>query len=73
VLNSESAALVKAAERESLELLEWPALCRQVARFARTPMGAEVAAAAQLPMGGSQAESERLLQETSEAQQAKLE
>lgn len=63
---------VAAAERESLQLLEWPALCRQVACFAQTPMGAEVALRCALPMGRSQQESEQLLRETAEAQQAQL-
>lgn len=66
-------AAIEAAERESLELLEWPALCRQVACFTRTPMGAEVALQGRLPLGRSQQESERLLRETGEAQQAELE
>lgn len=57
---------------ESLKLLEWPELCRQVACFAQTPLGAEVAWRAALPMGASQQESERLLQETAEAQAAQL-
>ena len=62
-----------AAERESLQLLEWPALCRQVACFAQTPMGAEVALRCTLPVGRSRAESEALLQQTADAQQALLE
>lgn len=64
-------AAIEAAERESLALLEWPALCRQVACFAQTPMGAEVAVGA-LPVGRSQRESQQLLQQTAEAQQAQL-
>lgn len=64
---------VEAARRESLTLLEWPGLCRQVACFAQTPMGAEVAVAAALPIGRSQRESELLLQQTGEAQRAQLE
>lgn len=61
-----------AAEEESLALLEWPALCRQVACFAQTPLGAEVAARGALPIGRTQAESELLLQQTAEAQRAQL-
>jgi hypothetical protein len=63
---------VAAAERESLQLLEWPGLCRQVACFAQTPMGAEVALRCALPVGRSRQESEQLLRETAEAQQAQL-
>lgn len=61
------------AEQESLQLLEWPALCRQVACFAQTPMGAEVALRCALPVGRSRADSEQLLRQTTEAQQARLE
>lgn len=64
--------MVAAAERESLTLLEWPALCRQVACFAQTPMGAELAARGDLPVGRTQQESEQLLRQTAEAQQAQL-
>jgi hypothetical protein len=60
------------AEREARELLEWPALCRQVACFARTPMAAELAAAGKLPMGRDQADSEQLLAQTREAGAAPL-
>ena len=60
------------AEQESLELLEWPALCRQVACFTQTAIGAEMALDCRLPVGRSVGESERLLQETQEAQQAGL-
>lgn len=64
---------MQAAVQESLQLLEWPALCRQVACFAQTPMGAEVALRCALPVGRSRAESEQLLRQTAEAQQAQLE
>ena len=60
------------AEQESLELLEWPALCQQIACFMQTTLGAEVALSCRLPIGQSQDESEQLLQETEEAQQASL-
>lgn len=68
-----ASAAVDAAQRESLALLEWPALCRQVACFAQTPMGAEVAVAGALPMGRSRQGSELLLRQTAEAQRAQLE
>jgi hypothetical protein len=60
------------AERESLQLLEWPALCRQVACFAQTPIAAEVALGGRLPLGASRGESESLLQQTREAAGAHL-
>lgn len=68
----ESQQAAQAAEQESLTLLEWPALCRQVACFTQTSIGAETALSCRLPIGRDQAESERLLQQTHEAQQANL-
>ena len=70
--SASTSAAVAAAERESLQLLEWPGLCRQVACFTKTPMGAEVALRCALPVGRSLHESQRLLQETAEAQRAQL-
>lgn len=58
-------------EDESLEILEWPAVCRQVACFCRTPVAAEYVQAG-LPLGASREESERLLQQTQEAADARL-
>jgi DNA mismatch repair protein MutS2 len=56
------------AESESLRLLEWPALCRQVARLCGSSLGAERAlSAAGLPLGRSREESALLLQQTAEA------
>lgn len=69
---SRSGGKLKRAERESLQLLEWPALCRQVACFAQTSMGAELALAGRLPVGRSQSESETLLSETREAARMSL-
>ena len=67
-----ASSLAVAAERESLQLLEWPELCRQVGCFAQTPLGAEVALRAKLRIGGSLGESERLLQQATEAREAQL-
>ena len=39
--------------KESLILLEWPALCRQVAAFASTPMAAQRVLLSGLPIGRS--------------------
>ncbi|KAI8474386.1 MAG: hypothetical protein J3K34DRAFT_139599, partial [Monoraphidium minutum] len=58
-------------EEESLEILEWPAVCRQVACFCRTPMASERVLAG-LPLGASLAESEALLAATAEAMAADL-
>ena len=60
------------AEQESLDILEWPAVCKQVAAFCGTSVAAAAVAAGQLPIGSSQAGSELLLQQTSEALAAEL-
>ena len=49
-------------QAESLRLLEWPAVCRQVASFSATPMAAEQALAGAIPLADSQAAAELLLQ-----------
>jgi hypothetical protein len=67
-----SAASSSTAEQESLDILEWPAVCKQVAAFCGTSVAAAAVAAGQLPIGKSQAESELLLQQTSEALAADL-
>ncbi|GFR51258.1 hypothetical protein Agub_g13562, partial [Astrephomene gubernaculifera] len=64
---------IEAAEEESLKVLEWPAVCKQVACFCGTSIAAELVASGQLPRGRSREESELLLQQTAEALAAKLE
>ncbi|TAD80451.1 MAG: endonuclease MutS2, partial [Oscillatoriales cyanobacterium] len=54
-----------AIHAETLELLEWPRLCQQLATFAATKLGAIVAR--QLPIPGDRATSETLLAQTREA------
>ncbi|KAG2444396.1 hypothetical protein HXX76_001149 [Chlamydomonas incerta] len=61
-----------AAERESLAILEWPAVCKQVACFCGTSVAADLVARGGLPRGRSRAESELLLQQTQEALEAGL-
>ncbi len=41
-------------QAESLQLLDWPALCAQVAAFASTPLAAEPLLRGRLPVGESQ-------------------
>ncbi|KAK9844214.1 hypothetical protein WJX81_008230 [Elliptochloris bilobata] len=60
-------------DAESAQLLEWPAVCAQVAAFACTPAAAERALSDRLPLGTSLEDSEHLLCETSEAATARLE
>ena len=40
-------------QQESLQLLDWPAVCSQVACFASTPMAADQILQRGLPMGAS--------------------
>ena len=54
-----------AIHAETLELLEWPRLCQQLATFAATKLGAIVAR--QLPIPGDRRTSETLLAQTREA------
>eukprot|EP00850_Spirogloea_muscicola_P000163 SM000001S04565 [mRNA] locus=s1:891365:896493:- [translate_table: standard] len=63
---------VVVVQEEALRLLEWPAVCRQVAAFASTPMGQRLAAAARLPLGASRAESEELLAQVPAAMAVEL-
>ncbi|GAX74806.1 hypothetical protein CEUSTIGMA_g2253.t1 [Chlamydomonas eustigma] len=58
---------VESIRQESLLVLEWPSVCRQVACFCSTVMASQLIASGQLPMGSSQEESEQLLRQTDEA------
>ena len=58
-------------QAETLELLDWPRLCQQLATFAATKLGA--IAARQLPIPETQAESQTLLDQTQEAYRLELE
>ena len=49
----ESLEKLEGTKKESLALLEWPALCRQVAAFASTPMAAQWILLSGLPIGRS--------------------
>eukprot|EP00198_Chlamydomonas_reinhardtii_P000566 XP_001689901.1 predicted protein [Chlamydomonas reinhardtii] len=62
-----------AAEHESLAILEWPAVCKQVACFCGTSVAADLVAGGGLPRGRSREDSELLLQQTQEALEAGLE
>lgn len=53
---------------ETLNLLEWPKVCIQVAEFASTSMAVAQARAGSLPIGTSVAESEELQAQTAAAQ-----
>ena len=57
-------------QAETLELLEWPRLCEQLATFASTKLGA--IAARNLPIAKTQTESQELLAQTQAACQMQL-
>lgn len=40
-------------QQESLQLLDWPAVCRQIACFSSTPMAADRLLQSGLPMGNT--------------------
>lgn len=60
------------AEEESQRLLEWPALCKQVASFCTTPIAAQRAIRGQLPIGNTFHESQRLYNQTREASRSSI-
>lgn len=55
------------AELETLKLLEWRDVCKQVASFCCTPLAAQQAWNGSLPIGKTMEESELLLEQTREA------
>ncbi|XP_070051692.1 uncharacterized protein LOC107818810 isoform X3 [Nicotiana tabacum] len=68
--SSESTHRVKLAESlqsETLKLLEWPAVCRQLSAFTSTSMGFAAAQSALIPVGKTPEESGKLLSQTSAA------
>ncbi|EFJ04981.1 hypothetical protein SELMODRAFT_236869 [Selaginella moellendorffii] len=54
-------------EAEALGLLEWPLVCRQIARFCATPMGVAAARGSNLPVGKNREDSEGLQDQTADA------
>ncbi|CAN6851301.1 hypothetical protein Bca4012_049369 [Brassica carinata] len=54
-------------ESQTLEVLEWRALCNQLSPFASTSMGLSATKAADIPVGNSPEESRSLLDETAAA------
>ncbi|XP_010414813.1 PREDICTED: uncharacterized protein LOC104700909 isoform X1 [Camelina sativa] len=54
-------------ESQTLEVLEWRALCNQLSPFASTTMGLSATKNAEIPVGNSPEESRNLLEETAAA------
>lgn len=65
--HSHRVSLAESLQSETLEVLEWPAVCSQLAAFTSTSMGLAAAQSARIPLGGSPEESRRLLAQTSAA------
>jgi len=57
----------QSVENQTLEVLEWRALCNQLSPFASTTMGLSATKNAEIPVGNSPEESRNLLNETSAA------
>nr|GMD03009.1 endonuclease MutS2-like [Ipomoea batatas]GMD10257.1 endonuclease MutS2-like [Ipomoea batatas] len=65
--HSHRVSLAESLQSETLEILEWPAVCSQLAAFTSTSMGLSTAQSARIPLGRSPEESRRLLAQTSAA------
>ncbi|XP_031130502.1 uncharacterized protein LOC116032193 [Ipomoea triloba] len=65
--HSHGVSLAESLQSETLEILEWPAVCSQLAAFTSTSMGLSTAQSARIPLGRSPEESRRLLAQTSAA------
>ncbi|KAL3519738.1 hypothetical protein ACH5RR_017887 [Cinchona calisaya] len=59
--------LAQSLQSETLQILEWPAVCAQLAAFTSTSMGLSAAQSARIPLGRSPEESKTLLAQTSAA------
>ncbi|XP_075502977.1 uncharacterized protein LOC142540589 isoform X2 [Primulina tabacum] len=59
--------LAESLQAETLKILEWPFVCKQLSAFTSTPMGLDAANAANIPLGQNPFESKHLLAQTSAA------
>ncbi|XP_030480307.2 uncharacterized protein LOC115697439 [Cannabis sativa] len=59
-----TATLSQTLQSETLELLEWGSLCKQLSVFTSTSMGFSTAQNARIPFGRSREESQKLLDQT---------
>ncbi|XP_020890897.1 uncharacterized protein LOC9324369 isoform X2 [Arabidopsis lyrata subsp. lyrata] len=67
ILRAASSDDSQSVENQTLEVLEWRALCNQLAPFASTSMGLSATKNAEIPVGNSPEESRNLLDETAAA------
>uniref|UniRef100_A0A1J3JR63 Endonuclease MutS2 n=1 Tax=Noccaea caerulescens TaxID=107243 RepID=A0A1J3JR63_NOCCA len=66
-LRATSSDKSQSIEKQTLEVLEWRALCNQLSPFASTSMGLSATKNADIPVGNSPEESRSLLEETAAA------
>ncbi|KAL8114708.1 hypothetical protein AgCh_021539 [Apium graveolens] len=59
--------LTESLQNQTLQTLEWPSICNQLAAFTSTPMGLIAARNANIPIGRSSDESRKLLDQTTAA------
>lgn len=59
--------LTESLQNETLQTLEWPSICNQLAAFTSTPMGLIAARNVNIPIGRSSDESRKLLDQTTAA------
>ncbi|CAI9087477.1 OLC1v1021552C1 [Oldenlandia corymbosa var. corymbosa] len=59
--------LAQSLQSETLQILEWPAVCAQLSAFTSTSMGLAAAQSARIPLGRSPEESKTLLAQTTAA------
>ncbi|XP_073146231.1 uncharacterized protein [Henckelia pumila] len=64
---SQPLKLADSLQAETLKILEWPSVCKQLSAFTSTPMGLHAANSADIPLGKNPFESKRLLAQTSAA------
>ncbi|KAG7585800.1 DNA mismatch repair protein MutS C-terminal [Arabidopsis thaliana x Arabidopsis arenosa] len=67
ILRAASSDDSQSVENQTLEVLEWRALCNQLSPFASTTMGLSATKNAEIPVGNSPEESRNLLDETAAA------
>lgn len=65
--STRSLQLAHSVQSETLQILEWPAVCAQLVPFTSTSMGLSAAQSAGIPLGQSPEESKTLLAQTSAA------
>ncbi|XP_008225081.1 PREDICTED: endonuclease MutS2 [Prunus mume] len=64
---SNQLSLAHSLQSETLEILEWASVCKQLSALAFTAMGFSAAQEAHIPVGRSQEESQKLLDQTTAA------